>query len=673
MLAWIAITAAAAQAPPTPTFTRDIAPIVWSRCATCHRPGEVGPFALLTYDDVKRRLTQIERVTSSGLMPPWKPIGEAGVFEDDRQLRPRERAALRDWIAAGAPEGDARDLPPMPRWTSDWQLGAPDLVVTMPQTFTVPAGGGDTFRTFVLAIPVDRPRYVRAMEFRPDNPRVVHHASIGVDRTKSSRQLDERDPAPGYVGGMVADARYPEGQLLGWTPGQSPRTAPQGTAWRLEPGSDLVVQLHMQPTGKPEPLRVSAAFYFTDEAPTRTPIGLRLGSETIDIAPGDAAYVIRDAYTLPVDVDVLAVQPHAHNLARSMEATATLPDGRVRTLIAIADWDFRWQDVYRYRAPIALPKGTAIAVRYVYDNSPANVRNPSHPPKRVVWGQNTSDEMGDFWMQVVARTAAETEALAADFRRKSHGEDIAAYTRLLREDPGNPLRHDAVGDLYLEDRRFDDAIAEYRRSLALNRESSTTHYNLGYALAARGVAAQLNDAIAEFREALRIDPDYAQAHNNLGAVLRLQGRDDEALDHFRRAIALRPDLFDARINLAQLLSSLGRTAEALEAFRAALTLRDADTRALSGLAWVRATARDPALRDPAEAVRLAEQAASATRRRDISVLDALAAAYASAGRFSEAAKAAQEGIDLATGAGLEGVVSQLRERLALYQSGRAYR
>ena len=666
------LVAAIAQTP-APTFSKDVAPIVWSRCATCHRSGEIGPFSLITYADVKRRLTQVERVTRAGVMPPWKPLGPLDGFEDDRRLRPNESALLRDWIAAGAPEGDPRDLPVLPTWKSGWQLGTPDLIVTMPQAYTVRAGGGDAFRTFVLPIPLDRTRYVRALEFRPDNPRVVHHASIGVDRTKSSRRLDERDPEPGYVGGMVPDARYPEGQLLGWTPGQSPHTSPRGTAWRLEPGSDLVVQLHMQPTGKPEALRVSAAFYFTDQPPTRTPLGLRLGSETIDIPAGDREYVVSDSYVLPVDVEVLAIQPHAHNLGRRMDATATLPDGSARELMAIADWDFRWQDVYRYKTPIALPKGSRIAMRFTYDNSAENVRNPAHPPKRVVWGQNTTDEMGDLWIQIVPMSGQDAAVLAADLRRKAHGEDVAAYTKLLREDPDNPLRHDAVGDLDLEDGRFADAIAEYRKSLALNAESASTHYNLGYALAARGSASESVEAAAQFREALRIDPDYAQAHNNLGALLQLQGKVDEALEHFRRASALRPDQLDARINLARLLSALGRAGEAADAFRAVLALRADDPSALSGLAWIRATAGDEGLRNADEAIRLAERAAGATGRRDLSVLDALAAAYASAGRFSEATTVAREGINLATAAGLLAAASELRDRLILYESGKPYR
>ncbi|HEX7138328.1 MAG TPA: cytochrome c, partial [Vicinamibacterales bacterium] len=402
MLIAAILTAAPVSAQPRVTFSRDIAPIIWSHCAPCHRPGAIAPFGLTTYDEVKRRATLIRDVTSRRLMPPWKPTEGKGDFADSRRLSDAELAALVRWVDEGAPEGRHVDLPPLPPWESGWQLGVPDLIVSMPKPYTVraEAPGGDVFRTFVLPIPTDRARYVRAVEFRPDNARVVHHANIGVDRTRSSRLLDAKDAEPGYSGGMVQDARYPEGQMLGWTPGQAPHAAPSGMQWRLEPDSDLVVQAHLQPTGKTEQLTVNVGFYFTDEAPTRTPLGLRLGSETIDIPAGASNYLVEDRFAVPADVDVLAIQPHAHNLARRMEGDAERPDGTHLPLIEITDWDFRWQDVYRYRSPVRLPKGTTISMRYVYDNSDGNPRNPHHPPARIVWGQNTSDEMGDLWLQL---------------------------------------------------------------------------------------------------------------------------------------------------------------------------------------------------------------------------------------------------------------------------------
>jgi tetratricopeptide (TPR) repeat protein len=650
------------------TFNKDIAPIIWTRCAPCHRPGEIGPFSLLTYDDVRRRATQIGTVTAKGIMPPWKPAAAPGEFQDDRRLPAEELAKIQRWIAGGLTRGAPRDLRTPPAWQNGWRLGTPDLVISMPEAYTVRADGGDLFRTFVIPIPLEQPRYVRAIEFRPGNARAVHHANLGVDRTQSSRQLDASDPEPGYVGGMVQDARYPEGQLLGWTPGQAPHPSPAGMSWRLEPGSDLVAQLHLQPTGKAERVQVSVGFFFTKEEPTRAPLGLRLGSETIDIAAGDRQYTIADRYVLPVDVELLAIQPHAHNLARRMEASATLPDGVTRRLIVIDDWDFRWQDVYRYATPVPLPRGTTIAMRYTYDNSAGNARNPHQPPARVVWGQNTSDEMGDLWLQVVPRANADFAVLERDFQRKTLTEDLAAYTKLLEADPNNALRHDAVGDLLLQAGRFDDAIARYRGSLDLNARSASTHYNLGYALSARG---RRDEAIAQFREALAIDPDYAQAHNNLGALLQVGGRFDEALTHYQRAVVLRPDNVDAVTNLGLLLSMLGRPGDAVPRLRAAIARDAGNAQALSGLAWIRATSWDPALRDAAEAVTLAERAA--TERRSVSTLDALAAAYASAGRFEDAVTAARSGIELASAAGQTGVAEQFRQRLALYQQRQPYR
>jgi tetratricopeptide (TPR) repeat protein len=652
-----------AQAQPL-TFTKDIAPIIWNRCASCHRPGEVGPFSLISYDEVRRHAAQIAVVTARRIMPPWKPLAGKGEFQSERRLTDAELQALQQWIAAGAPEGDAAALPPAPNWTGGWQLGTPDLVVQMPQQYAVPAEATDVFRTFVLPIPLASARYVRAIEFHPDNARVVHHANLGVDRTHSSRQLDARDPEPGYAGSMERDARYPEGQLLGWTPGQAPHPVPEGTQWRLEPGSDLVVQLHLQPTGKPERVGVAVGFFFTDTPPSRTPVGLRLGSETIDIPAGAREYLVADRYLLPVDVEVLAVQPHAHNLARRMEAKAELPDGTMRWLIAIDDWDFRWQDVYRYAAPFILPKGTVVSMRYTYDNSAANPRNPHRPPARVVWGQNTADEMGDLWIQVIPLAPDEGPVLTADFRRKAHQEDLAAYQKLLQSDPANPLRHDAVASLYLDAGLFDEAIAEFRQSLRLNADSAPTHYNLGYALAARG---RRDEAIAAFQDALRIDPDYAQAHNNLGALLQLADQPEAALDHYRRAVALRPDNVETRTNLGQLLSIRGRAADAAAQFAGALALRGDNVKALAGLAWIRATAADPSLRDAGEAVRLAERADQATRHQDVTAIDALAAAYAAAGRYDEAVGAARTGLDLATAAGQGSVAAQFGQRIELYQ------
>jgi tetratricopeptide (TPR) repeat protein len=666
------LTARSVEAQSRVTFTRDVAPIIWSHCATCHRSGAVAPFSLTTYDDVKRRATLIRDVTARRIMPPWKPTPGSGDFADSRRLSDADLATLQRWVDDGVPEGNRADLPPLPRWESGWQLGVPDLVVTMPRPYTVRAESqdSDVFRTFVLPIPTDRPRYVRAIELHSDNARVVHHANIGVDRTRSSRLLDAKDAEPGYSGGMVQDARYPEGQMLGWTPGQAPHAAPPGMQWRLDPDSDLIVQMHLQPTGKTERLIVRVGFYFTDEAPSGSPLGLRLGSETIDIPPGTAHYVVEDQFVVPADVEVLAVQPHAHNLARQMTAGATRPDGSRLPLIEIEDWDFRWQDIYRYRNPVPLPRGTTISMRYVYDNSSGNPRNSHHPPARVVWGQNTSDEMGDLWLQLVPVNRADQPALARALKRKASSEDLAAYTKLMEGDLDNPLRHDAVAGLLFDAGRLDEAIAQYQRSLALNPSSASTHYNLGIAYSARG---RRSDARAEFEEALRLDPDYAQAHNNLGAILFLAGEFGEATTQYRRAIALRPDHVDAHANLGAVLSATGRLDAAIVEFRRALALEPDTASALGGLAWVLATAPDPALRNGDEAVTFAERAVAIAGANDLPTLDALAAAYAEAGRFDDAVATTDRAVGRARVLGMTEVATRFMERRALYRQHQPFR
>lgn len=649
------------------TFNKDIAAIVIARCAPCHRQGEIAPFSLLTYADVKQRATLIADVTARRVMPPWKPTAGGEVFADSRALTSAELEKIQLWIKQGAVEGEPRDLPPLPEWGSGWQLGTPDVVVTMERPFTLPAAGSDVFRTFVLPIPTTTPRFVRAVEFRPGNPRAVHHANLGVDRTRSSARLDQEDAEPGYAGGMVPDAGYPPGYMLGWTPGQRPRPSPDGMPWRLERGSDLVVQLHMQPTGKPEAVQISVGLFFTSQPPVRIPIGLRLGSETIDIGAGDPQYVVADSYVLPVDADLLAIQPHAHNLARQMTASASLPDGSTRTLISIADWDFRWQDVYRYAQPVTLPRGSTIRMRFTYDNSAANARNPHQPPVRVVWGQNTTDEMGDLWLQLVARANADTAALSADVERKRASEDLAAYTKLLKQDPENPLRHDAVAMLYLQSGRAAEAAAEFRASLTLNPESAPGHYNLGLALS---MQRQFEAARGAFEEAVRVSPDYAEAHNNLGAMLHLSGRLDEAAGHYRLAASLRPDNAEAENNLGRLLSQQGKPDEAVGHFQRAIVINENFASALAGLAWIRATSPAP-LRDGPEAVRLAERADALTGHQEASVLDALAAAYAATGSFDRAVATARLAVRVATAAGQTNLASEVQGRLALYERGRA--
>ncbi|GAG43895.1 unnamed protein product, partial [marine sediment metagenome] len=221
------------------------------------------PFSLLTYQDVKQHVEQIVDVTSSRFMPPWLPKQGHGEFAHERRLNDEQLEQIRRWVEAGAPEGDLADLPEPPQWAEGWQLGEPDLVVTMPEPYLLQAEGVDVFRNFVLPVPISKTHYVKAVEFRPGNPRVVHHLTMQVDPTPTSQRLDEKDAEPGYPGMLYSrNVRVPDGQLLGWTPGKLPHPAGDEMAWRIQPGTDLVLQLHMLPGGKPEPVQVSVGFFF---------------------------------------------------------------------------------------------------------------------------------------------------------------------------------------------------------------------------------------------------------------------------------------------------------------------------------------------------------------------------------------------------------------------------
>jgi len=555
------------------TYAKDVAPLLVDRCGMCHHPGGSAPFSLLTYADAKRHGAQIAAATKRRFMPPWKADPADGPFVGQHPLSDVEILMLQRWVDEGAAEGDPRDAPSPRVWTEGWQLGKPDLVVTLPQPYTLPAEGTDVFRIFVIPIPVDATTFVRGLEFRPGNPRVVHHANIRVDATPVSRRLDAQDPAPGYDGLIARSATYPDGHFLGWTPGQVAPLLPKDLAWRLDTHTDLVVQLHMQPSGKPEAVAPSVGLYFSAEPPTRTPAMLRLGRQNIDVPAGDARYTITDSYILPVDVEVEAVQPHAHYRLRDARGVATLPDGSTKPLITIRDWDFRWQHVYRFVTPLRLPKGTTLSMRYTYDNSDANPRNPQQPPSRARWGQRSSDEMGDLWIQVLTRDERDLDRLSRDFRPKVAAEDVLGYEVEIDKHPADAALHDDVAVLCLELGRTDQAIAHFRRSLALKPQSALAHYNLGTALT---VARRLDEALAAYREALGLDPSYANAHNNIANVLLAKGQIEEAIREFSDVVRLQPDSATGLKNLAAAYAIAGQFDRAIENADAALRLNPSE-------------------------------------------------------------------------------------------------
>ncbi|HZT28988.1 MAG TPA: thioredoxin family protein [Bryobacteraceae bacterium] len=377
------------------TFTRDIAPILFRNCAGCHRPGEVAPFPLLTYQDAARRASLITRVTASRYMPPWLPAAGYGHFQGERRLTEAEIQRIRRWAEAGAPEGNPRDLPPPPEFPQGWRMGKPDLVLRMPKPFAVSADGPDRYECFVVPMGLNADRYVQAAEFRAGDRTLVHHALFLLDRSGLARRRGEQYPCFGTPGFL------PSGALGGWTPGSSPIHMPAGISIPVRRGTDLVFQIHYHPIGKPGLDQSELALYFTAQPPQKHVVDIALVSRAIDIPAGDASYKVRDHFTTPVDVEAIGIIPHAHYICKDMKGWAVLPDGRKVWLIWIRDWDFNWQDQYHYAAPIRFPAGTRFEMEFTYDNSTANVRNPNHPPKRVRWGPDSTDEMAGLHIQVV--------------------------------------------------------------------------------------------------------------------------------------------------------------------------------------------------------------------------------------------------------------------------------
>ena len=611
----------ARSAPPVPsptpaeplTFNQQIAPIVYRNCAPCHRPGEAGPFSLLSYADVRKRADQIARVVASRYMPPWPPEPGYGEFVGERRLGDDQIALLQRWVREGTLEGPPSAAPAPPRFTEGWQLGPPDLVVEMGETYTVPAEGVDVFRNFVLPVPMSKgsTRYVRALELRPGDKKVVHHANVLLDSSGLARRRDRSDPGVGFAGMDVeleSDRFEPDSHFLFWKPGTAAVTEPPGMAWRLDEGTDLVLNMHLQPTGKPEPIRPVVGLYFTDEAPTKFPMLLQLEHDgAIDIPAGESRFVVDDHYDLPVDVEVLGVYPHAHYLGRDVQGFATLPDGTKKWLIWIRDWDFAWQAVYRFARPVFLPRGSRITMRISYDNSAANVRNPHDPPRRVVAGNRSTDEMGHLWIQVLPRQREDRWVLQETYMRRrlekypgdfvAHAnlaaaleergrrdEAVAEYGQALRARPKSAAVLNNLGAALQASGRLDEAIARYREAVGAQPDYANARHNLGGALVQKGDFAA---ALPYLREAVRAEPGDATARNNLGGALLAMGRVDEAIGELDRAAQIDPQSLNAHYNLGRALAARGRTREAVAHLEQALRLSPGDDDVRQALAELR--------------------------------------------------------------------------------------
>jgi Flp pilus assembly protein TadD len=495
------------------------------------------------YADAKKHARQIAELTRRRVMPPWLPEPQELKFADEMRLSEAEIDLISRWAEQGEVEGNPSDLPAQPKFVEGWRLGKPDLILTASKPYTLSPQGRDTYWNFIFPVPIYETKWVKAVEIHPGDKRYVHHANILVDRAGASRTR-EREPGAGFGGMEIrieSQVFDPDSHLLFWKPGTVPYVELQGMELRLDKGTDLILNTHLQPSGKPEVIQPSIGLYFSSSPATKLPMLLQLENDVkLDIPAGEENFQVTDDFTLPVDVDLMAIYPHAHYLAKDIQAFATLPDGRKETLIHIPRWNLNWQAVYRYAEPVRLPKGTTVSLRYGYDNSEQNPLNPNHPPVRVRSGNRSSDEMCHLWLQVL------------------------------------PVNFDsAKGDPRMA---LQEALA--RHNVEKNPTDFEAHYNLGSMLQAKD---DLEGAIREYLQAVNLHPDDAAANNALGAVLIAEGNPARGAGFLRKAIENRSDYFDAHYNLAFALAGQNNFAGAASEFEVALHLRPDDAGAEANL------------------------------------------------------------------------------------------
>ena len=548
----------------TVTFNKDVAPILYGNCTTCHHVGGAGPFPLIGYEDAKSHARQIAAVTSRRFMPPWPPDREVR-FKDERGLSDGQIATLKQWAESGAPEGPPGKAPAPPEYPDGWQLGRPDIVVQAAAGYVLPADGKDVYHNFVFRIPIRTRKYVRAVDIRPGNAKVVHHCNVVIDRNEESRRRDGQNGVPGFDGmdvEMASDVFEPDSHFIYWKPGSPPYFEPAEMTWELDPGTDLVLNVHMRPSGKPEAIQPEIALYFSDKAPSVKPMLMQLDRDDgLDVPAGAKDFQLTDDFTLPLAVEVLAIYPHAHYLGHDLHAYATLPGGARRELIRIRNWDPAWQAVFRYREPVRLPAGTVISMRYVYDNSVENPRNPNSPTKRVRAGNQSTDEMAHLWLQVIPETLDGSDGrpvlLEALMRHK------------LDRFPSDYAANYNVATLLMSRGKSREATGFFQRAVDTRENSAVALNGLGAALLSEGA---VDKAANFFRKAITADPDSADAHFDLATALAMLRDFAGSAKEFQWVIEHRPKDADAEAKLGTVLAELKDYDGAEAHFRRALSI-----------------------------------------------------------------------------------------------------
>ncbi|HXG67805.1 MAG TPA: thiol-disulfide isomerase [Blastocatellia bacterium] len=379
-------TAVGRSNPSEATFTKDIAPILYKSCAECHRPGEIAPMSLLTYKEVRPWAKSIRERVVDRSMPPWSADPKYGHWANDPRLSQQEIDTIVAWVNAGAPKGDDKDLPPLPKFTEGWTIGTPDVVLQMPEEYTVPADGTVPYLYFSMPTGFTEDKWIQAMEIRPGNRSVVHHVIA------YAQDPNVKDANPGGEG----EFRRGRTHLGGITPNKTGVVFGPGLARLIKKGSNIVFQMHYTTNGVAQKDRTKIGFVFAKEPGKKLLLTGNAANARFVIPPGEPNYEVKASKTFDEDVLITSFMPHMHVRGKSFTYTAVYPDGRSEILLNVPKYDFNWQHTYIPKQPIPLPKGTRLDCVAHYDNSAKNKFNPD-PTKEVRWGDQTWEEMMIGW------------------------------------------------------------------------------------------------------------------------------------------------------------------------------------------------------------------------------------------------------------------------------------
>jgi hypothetical protein len=374
------------------SFTRDVAPIFYSRCVECHRPGEIAPMSLITYKDARPWAQSIKEKVLNGSMPPWLADPKHGRFENDRRLPQKEIDTIIAWVDGGAAKGDDRDLPPLPKYEEGWVLGRPDAVIPLQEDIPVPADGVIPYKYFTVPTGFKEDRWIQAAEIRPGNRAVVHHIIVNVQEPQATRSTGQEAGA--------AEIRERGFKLAGYAPGEQPRVYSKGTAKLIKAGSNLIFQMHYTPNGIATTDRSYIGLFFAKEPVQWKALTATAMNARFVIPPGHPNYEVTSSWTAKEDVMILDLMPHMHVRGRDFTYTAVYPDGRSEIVLSVPRYDFNWQLLYLLKKPLFLPKGSRLDCVAHFDNSTNNKFNPD-PTKEVRWGPQTWEEMMIGWFDYV--------------------------------------------------------------------------------------------------------------------------------------------------------------------------------------------------------------------------------------------------------------------------------